>query len=201
MIHRQFDFFAKHRAKHQELTSTKTSYGGSDARGLRKVARPLERRRPIHLVLRSTSARGALSFQAARNRLIIESTIREWAERFDVRIQALESSGVNVHIVARFLRRENFQNFLRTITALIARRITGARRGRPFGRRFWDDLVFSRLIRGRRALRPSAAALLRGVSAPGAIRVSEMINEYEDAVRLARRRGVAIGKILEESSA
>jgi hypothetical protein len=42
-------------------------------------------------------------------------------------------------------RRGHFQNFLRTLTALIARAVTGAKKGYPKGK-FWSSLAYSRTV-------------------------------------------------------
>jgi hypothetical protein len=41
--------------------------------------------------------------------------------------------------------RENFQAFLRAFAGLVARQVTGARKGKPSGR-FWDALTYSRVL-------------------------------------------------------
>ena len=46
-----------------------------------------------------------------------------------------------------------FQRFLRTVTGLIARHVTGARKGRPFGRRFWSHVAFTRVVTGLRGFK------------------------------------------------
>jgi hypothetical protein len=51
-----------------------------------------------------------------------------------------------VHLLVRAESRVAFQNFLRTVAALLARRITGARKGKPVGK-FWDALAFSSLVK------------------------------------------------------
>jgi hypothetical protein len=45
----------------------------------------------------------------------------------------------------RFKDKKRFQQFLKSFSSLLARKITGARRGIKFGR-FWDGLVYTRII-------------------------------------------------------
>ena len=106
----------------------------------------------MHLTLKSSAAKGNLSLLSVKNRLFVEKTIRERAQQFGVSIQRLENMGNHVHAILKFKRREDFQNFLRTITALIARFVTGAKRGRPFGKKFWDALAFTRVVTSFRDL-------------------------------------------------
>lgn len=53
--------------------------------------------------------------------------------------------GNHIHFQIRISDRKNFQNFLRSITSLIARHVTGARRGMSFGK-FWQALAFTRVL-------------------------------------------------------
>lgn len=169
---------------------------------MRKCERPLDTRKPVHLVLKSSHARHAMSFLGAKNRIKILKIIKENARRFHVKIHRFENIGNHLHVVASFPRRENFQNFLRTITSLIARAVTGARKGQPFGKRFWDHLAFTRVIMGHRDLSGiknylSKNALEREVG--GLSRAT--VEQYEAAERKARRRGVEVWRILEELGA
>lgn len=143
---KQRDFFAKT----SEFSPGRISHGGGIVGRKRKLSRPLDSRKPVHLVLKSTTATGARSFLFPANDLFIERTLAKYARAFRVSIQRFENMGNHLHLIAKFRRREDFQNFLRTVTALIARFITKARRGHPFGKRFWDALAFTRVITGRR---------------------------------------------------
>lgn len=100
---------------------------------------------PFHLVLRSSKASGALSFLHRKNKVKVEGVVRHQASKFDVRIAKFATVGNHLHLMLRFSRRKNFQKFLKSVTALIARFITGARRGNPFGK-FWDALAFTRVL-------------------------------------------------------
>jgi len=191
---KQLDFFSKER----EHAPNRRSHGGGDARGLRKVARPLDTRQPIHIVLKSSHARGRLSFLGTKNRLLVEKTVRQWARRFHVKIHGLENVGTHIHVIASFPKRECFGHFLRTVTALIAREITGARKGRPFGKRFWDDLAFTRVITGWRDLRGMKNYLFKNALERDLGALSrKTVEDYERAEREAKRRGVDVWRILE----
>lgn len=191
---RQRDFFDRDR----EYGPRRKTYGGAEQNGLRKIKRPLDHRRPVHLLLKSSHARAKLSMLSGKNRLEIKALITKWAAKFSIKIHGMENMGNHLHIIATFPRREAFADFLRTITSLIARKITGARKGRPFGKRFWDDLAFTRVITGWRDVKGvknylGKNAVERDVG-PMARRT---IEEYEEARRLASRRGVDVWEILE----
>lgn len=146
---KQLDFFEKNR----EIGPRRLVHGGLTSAGKRKVARPLDAKKSVHLVLKSSHAKGCMSFLAYRNRLVIEQMIRERAAQFCVVIQGFENMGNHCHLVVRFKTRALFQKFLKTVTGLIARHVTRARRGRPFGQRFFDQLAFTRIVQGIRDFR------------------------------------------------
>ena len=54
--------------------------------------------------------------------------------------------GNHFHLKIKCRHRIGFQKFLRVITGRIARLVTGAQKGKPFGRKFWDMLAFSRVL-------------------------------------------------------
>ena len=183
MRSKQSDFFSKT----SEYAANRLHHGGVTA-GRRKVVRPLDRRRPLHLVLKSSAAKGVLSFLSARNKLFVEQAIRENAKKFGVTIQGFQNVGNHLHIIARFSRREGFQNFLRTVTALIARFVTGARRGKPFGRRFWDALAFTRVIVGRRDLAQTETYLQKNeIERENGKSIRTLYEKAEDYVKKQRR--------------
>ncbi len=120
--------------------------GGTMGTGHAKRARPLAPRATYHIVLRSAKARGTLNMLRKNHKTRIEKVVRAQAKRFFVRIEGYANVGNHLHIKAFAQEREEFRHFLRTITCLIARKVTGATRGNKFGR-FWDGLVFTRLVR------------------------------------------------------
>ncbi|RYZ63401.1 MAG: hypothetical protein EOP05_23655 [Proteobacteria bacterium] len=117
------------------------------------MARPLDVRKPVHVVLKSSHAVGKMSLLSIANKLVIEKIVRERAEKFRVVIQGFELMRNHLHLIARFKSRLLFQQFLKTITGLIARHVTGARKGKPFGKRFFDELAFTRVVQGFKDLR------------------------------------------------
>lgn len=125
------------------------AHGGSGTRGRRKVLRPLATNKPVHLTLRATAAKGEMNFLRAHNRLEIAALLKRQAARFHVRVESWVNVGNHLHLKIRFRTRRGFQNFLRTFTAVLARKITGACRGKPFGK-FWDALAFTRVLASKR---------------------------------------------------
>src|SRR5258707_13852633 len=82
------------------------------------------------------------------------------ARRFGVRVYDYANVGTHLHLLVRARRRETFQSFLRSFAGIVARRVTGARRGRPSGR-FFSGLAWSRVVSWGRAYLSVLAYVLR----------------------------------------
>ena len=126
--------------------SYKTVHGGTRTRGKRKDKRPLSTKYEIHLVLKSKKAIGQKSFFMHAKE--VESIITTYARKCGVMIKESVNMGNHLHLRAKIMDRKLFASFLKTVTALIARKITGARKGKSFGR-FWDGLAFLVYLRLR----------------------------------------------------
>jgi REP element-mobilizing transposase RayT len=128
----------------QDLRFVKAmSFGGSKLKKRRKIARPLIPGAIHHVVLKSSKAVGKFSFYQNKN--ITTALLRDRSKKYFVEIIQWVNMGNHLHLKVRFKSRQNFQNFLRTFTAILARKITGAHRSKSFGR-FWDGLAFTRII-------------------------------------------------------
>jgi REP element-mobilizing transposase RayT len=126
-------------------TSKRTWHGGTRSKGYRKEARPLSTKKWHHLVLKSNKAQGKWSFLAKHNKLVVTRVLRSQARKWGVEIKEWVNMGNHLHLKLRFQTRSHFQNFLRTVAALISRQITGAKKGNKLGR-FWDGLAFTQVI-------------------------------------------------------
>lgn len=128
----------------QELKIIKArSFGGVSLKKRRKVARPLREGLIHHVVFKSSKAYGKLSFY--HHKKLVTALLRERSRKYFVEILDWVNMGNHLHLKVRFRDRRLFQNFLRTFSAILARKITGAHRGKEFGK-FWDGLVFTRIL-------------------------------------------------------
>ncbi len=100
--------------------------------------------------MRSTKAQGKLSL--LKQAKAIDAILTDMAKRFHVKIYERANAGNHLHLIIRGRTKLGIQNFLRSVTALIARLMTCATRGNPQGK-FWDALVFTRLLTWGRELR------------------------------------------------
>jgi REP element-mobilizing transposase RayT len=95
------------------------------------------------VVFKSSKAKGRLSFYA--HRLFVASLLKEKSRKFFVEVLDFVNMGNHLHLKVRFKDRHRFGQFLKSYAGTLARQITGARKGRSFGR-FWDGLVFTRIL-------------------------------------------------------
>lgn len=130
---------------HKDLRSIKTNcFGGVNLKKRRKVARPLIEGLIHHVVFKSSKAKNELSFY--HHKLTINKMIKQLSKKYFIEILDFVNMGNHLHLKVRFKDRKRFQNFLRTFTALAARKITGAVKGKSFGK-FWNGLVFTRILK------------------------------------------------------
>ncbi len=134
--------------KEWEKLSRRT-HGGTQSVGRRKEFRPLDKKRWLHLILKSDKARGRYSMLSPANRVFIAGLIATKARKFGMHIESQANVGNHLHLKLKFETKTGFQNFLRSVTSQIARFVTKARKGHPFGR-FWNALAYTRVITSRK---------------------------------------------------
>lgn len=119
------------------------THGGMSRKKRRKIRRPLIPGAVHHVVLKSSKARGQMSFLRPHHQ--VRQLLNQRARKHFVEVLDFVNMGHHLHIKVRFKDRKRFQNFLRTFSALLARRVTGAHRGQRFGK-FWDGLAYTRIL-------------------------------------------------------
>lgn len=128
---------------------SRNQHGGVPSKGNRKLERPLSTKNWIHLVLKSDKAKGKFNFLIPKNKIAIQKIVMSKAKKFGIKIDDSANVGNHIHLKVKISSRENFQKFLKSITTLIARLVTGARKGKPFGR-FWQGLAYTRVLKSYR---------------------------------------------------
>jgi REP element-mobilizing transposase RayT len=179
-----------------EFSKSRIAYGG-DTRGRRKVFRPLDRKRPLHITLKSSHAKGRMSLLA--HKLEVSKIIETKAALYQMKLHRYENMGNHIHILVSFKLRALVQKFLRVVSGLIARLATQASRGKPFGKRFWDFLAHTRVVTSRKDFGRmmhyfDKNEVEREVGSQG----RGAIEDYDDIAREARRRNVLFGQVAAE---
>ncbi len=127
-------------------------FGGDLMAGKRKEERVLLSRRPIHLVMRSPMAKGALSM--LRRARSVETLVRSQAAKNHIEITDFVNVGNHLHLVIRIRPRGDsgrqcFKRFMRAASGLIARKVLGAERGvakLQAGEKFWPSRPYTRVL-------------------------------------------------------
>ena len=127
-------------------TPREVQHGGSYNHGKAKKERPLLEKKPLHVTIRSTSAVGARSLLQPNHARFIKEYLRTQAKKWRVKVYEYSVNGNHLHLLVKTETRLGFQNFLRSFCGVVARKITKAERGRPFGKRFWDHTAWSRIV-------------------------------------------------------
>ena len=114
----------------------------------RKGPRPLATKSTMHLVLRSTRAKGKWRFQATRDKW--KPILRKFSKKYGVRILSESDPGNHIHLHIQLSNRHTYRAFIRAVTSAIAMAITGASRWKKIDFKFWDRRPFTRVVIGRR---------------------------------------------------
>lgn len=135
----QFEFLPK-----KDLRAIKkASHGGMSLKKRRKTARPLIPGCVTHVVFKSSKAKGSLSFYTHKK--LVAELLKSKSKKFFIEVLDFVNMGNHLHLKVRFKDKKRFAQFLKSFTSLLARSITKAKKGMPFGR-FWDGLVYTRVL-------------------------------------------------------
>ncbi len=143
----------------------KSYFGGSHLKGNARSKRPLSTKEALHLVLRSSKARGTLSFLSPKRAKRIKDCVFRQARQKHLKIYRYANSGNHLHIILLPRTREAYRCFIRAISGLISRMTQECERGRPCGEKtpFWDKRPFSRIIAWGRDFKSVAQYVERNV--------------------------------------
>lgn len=134
------------RAKQSDLFGKPSlEFGGNLTHGRRKTARPIATKRAMHIVLRSSRARGGWSLLNPEKRKVVDRAIAAATERFQVRVYNRANVGNHIHFVLKARTHDAYRAFIRYLSGRIAFEVTGAKKGRAAGR-FWDSIPYSRVL-------------------------------------------------------
>ena len=141
---------------------SRLSFGGALQTGRRKSARLFDSKRALHVVLRSSRCTGPQSLIKYERK--ISQVLNDQCALHGVKIYARANAGNHLHLVLKAPSRRTLRRFLRAITGLIARKVTGRERGKgklglaqqtriagaqpvpKVAGSFWDARPFSRVV-------------------------------------------------------
>ena len=132
-------------------------YGGDllKTRRGRSQGRPLDTKNSMHVVLKSTKAKGRWSFLHGANPKRIEAIVKKFSQKYGIKILLSANAGNHLHLDIKLASRHTYAPFIRAVTGAIAMVVTGTHRWKPLKQeakdRFWDRRPFSRVVIGWKA--------------------------------------------------
>jgi REP element-mobilizing transposase RayT len=134
------------------------SHGGDLSRGKRKTFRPIDPKQALHVVMRSSKAKGQFSMLHPKHCNGIEKFVHKTAKRWGVRVHRFANVGNHLHLLIQVPTKEAWRCFSRELSGGIAQIVTQAQKGSALSRTndpsmpesakrgFWDHLVFTRIV-------------------------------------------------------
>ena len=136
----------------QMLKREKEFFGGRrlTTRAERARPRPLSTKYSMHVVLRSSQAKGEWSFRKKGNPEKIKLILHRYAAKYGVTLYSCANVGNHLHLHLKLANRHTYPAFIRSLTAALVLAITGASKLQKLGRKFWDYRPYTRIVKGRR---------------------------------------------------
>lgn len=104
----------------------------------------------MHLILKSSKAKGEWSFKRKENAQKIKAIIDKHSKKYGVAITSLANVGNHLHLHMKLASRATYKPFIRAVTAAIAMAITGVSRWKKIAGKFWDHRPFTRVVQSWR---------------------------------------------------
>lgn len=123
--------------KQLSLFKISKSFGGELLVDKRKTYRPISSQNPIHLVMRSEEVLKCGGFKTHRRQ--VQELIFKYSQAYNIKIYSLVICSNHLHLVIRYQNKNEFQNFLRVISGLIAKNIS-------LTKGFWLHRPFTRVL-------------------------------------------------------
>src|SRR5690349_19019378 len=99
-------------------------YGGDTRKGKRKIRRPFDPKRALHVTLKSSKARGMWSMLQKERRLQVQELLHDTADKYDIRLFRYANVGNHIHLLIQAKKREHLRAFLREFAGKLAAMIT-----------------------------------------------------------------------------
>ena len=101
-------------------------HGGVLAMGKRKSKRPLDSKKPIHVVLKTTD-----TFRLLRNKRFIEKLIQSKSRSFGVKIYSMGVQADHIHLNISFGSRKIYVMWIRALSGAMVKKVAGLKFSLP----------------------------------------------------------------------
>lgn len=141
----------KDRETYERLKKNPNVYGGRfrNTRYGRSRPRPLSNTQSMHLILKSSKAKGNLCMRNGdngKNFHKVQKILKKFAEKYEVTIHRWANVGNHLHLHVTLRTYIGYKPFIRAITAAIAMAVSGASRWKKSSGKFWDQRPFTNLV-------------------------------------------------------
>ena len=123
------------------------SFGGELNFKKRKSRRPLDPKKPLHIVLRASSYKPCFLHRDP----FINKVIQKWANRFAIKIYESSVNANHLHLVIGFKHRKLYQYFISALAGQIAQLLKVK----------WEFRPFTRIIEWGRDLKNACAYVIK----------------------------------------
>lgn len=123
-------------------------FGGSLCTKRRsRTARPFSTKHPMHIVLRSSKAKGTMSLRHHSRLNRVNKLFGAICREHGVKVHEYANVGNHIHALVKIPNRRIYARWVRKLTARIACLATGARKGKS-SEKFWDFRPYTRIVIG-----------------------------------------------------
>jgi hypothetical protein len=134
-------------------------FGGSLLKGNPKCKRIISIKKCMHLVMRSEMAHGKHSLWRFERQ--ISDIISKQAKKAGVKVYKQANGGNHLHMTVLPRSRPAFNQFIRSISGLVARTVLGAERGNAKSIKFWDKRPYTKIVEWGREFKAVSHYLLQ----------------------------------------
>ena len=133
-------------------------------------------KRPLHVVLNSSKARGRWAFLDSRNLRKVERWLAVFASKYGVRVYQKAINWNHLHLVVRFPNRESYCGFIRALSGTIPKVVFEFSNSIES---FWDCRPFTRVIEWGRDYRGTCSYVHRNtLEALGMMTYKARVDRY-----------------------
>lgn len=138
-MNKQLDFFLVNKTFFR-------AFGGSLLKKSHaKTRRPISSKSPMHVVIRSSEARGQQSFRYGKNHAKINALVTRVCRKHGIRLYEYANVGNHLHLLIRVRKFFLWKAFIRELTGSLVMLVIGnAKRAKPF----FDQRPFTRVVNG-----------------------------------------------------
>lgn len=137
-----------------DFLSSKVSFGGTLCRKRAgRRARPLDCKRRVHFVLRSSKATGRLSMRHPSRLHQVDRLFKTICRQHGVKVHDYANAGNHLRFLVKIPHRKTYLKWIRKLTARLACLVTGSHKGKAQDGKFWDFRPFSRILKAWRGYR------------------------------------------------